>query len=833
PAAPKPEAKPAAPAPAPEAKPAAPAPAPAPAAPKPEEKPAAPEPAPTVGLTQIQVFPDVIHLTTARDRQSIVVQASYADGITRDVTREAKLTPANPAVLRRDEDTFYPLSDGETTMAVTFGDKSQTIPVKVAQAKTQLPLSFRLDVMPVFLRAGCNTGSCHGSSRGKDGFRISIFGFDPDGDHFRLTREMVGRRINLAVPADSTLLEKSIGAVQHTGGKRFEADSEMYRIIHEWIEKGANNDDVSKLPTVLGVDIYPKNGVLDGKGSRQQMTVRARYSDGTDRDVTKLSLFQTNNESSAAVTPEGLVTAGDRGEAFVMARFETHTVGSQFIVLPKGLKFAYPSEPEANYIDKLVAAKLQKLRIAPSGVCDDDAFLRRVYLDVVGLTPTTDEYTKFITSTDPAKRAKVIDELLERKEFSEIWVSQWAELLQIRSTITVSYKSMFLYYNWLVEQLSKNMPMDQMVQELLGANGGTFKNPATNFYQTTTETLPLTESVAQVFMGMRIQCAQCHNHPFDRWTQDDYYGFAAFFSQIGRKQAEDFRELIVFNSGGGEMNHPVGGRVMPPKFLGGEAPDVKGKDRRVVLAKWLASPQNPWFASSFANRVWAHFTGVGIVEPVDDFRVSNPASNPELLEALGKRFTETKYDLKALVRDICNSRTYQRVTSRNESNTGDERNFSHALVRRIKAESLLDTISQVTETKDKFAGLPVGARAVQIADGGNSTYFLTTFGRATRETPCSCEVKMEPTLSQALHLLNGDTVNAKIQQGGVIKKLMESKKFPEERITDLYIRTLARKPTKEELDKIVPSLAKAPDQAQALGDIFWALLNSREFLFNH
>jgi hypothetical protein len=438
-----------------------------------------------------------------------------------------------------------------------------------------------------------------------------------------------------------------------------------------------------------------------------------------------------------------------------------------------------------------------------------------------------------MASTDPAKRSKVIDELLERKEFSEIWVNKWAELLQIRSTITVSYKSMFLYYNWLVERLSKNMPMDQMVQELLGANGGTFKNPATNFYQTTTETLPLTESVAQVFMGMRIQCSQCHNHPFDRWTQDDYYGFAAFFSQIGRKGGEDYRETIVFNSGGGEVNHPVGGRVMAPKFLGGETPNVQGKDRRVVLAKWLASPQNPWFATSFANRVWAHFMGVGIVEPVDDFRVSNPATNPELVEALGKHFTDTKYDLKALVRDICNSRTYQRSTLRNESNSSDERNFAHSLVRRIKAENLLDTISLVTNTKDKFQGLPLGARAVQIADGQSSTYFLTTFGRATRETPCSCEVKMEPTLSQALHLLNGDTVNAKIKQGGLVHQLMKSKKSPSEQITDLYVRCLARKPSKEELDALVPALSDKAKQAQALEDMFWALLNSREFLFNH
>lgn len=811
--------------------------APAPEAAKADEAPAPPpkpEPAPTEGLKELVIYPDAIHLTTARDRQSVVAQAFYEDGLTRDVTGEASFTLADPSLLRREGITYYPLVDGETVLSVKFGDKTSTIPVKVARAADSDPLSFRLDVMPIFLRASCNTGSCHGSSRGKDGFRLSIFGFDPEGDHFRLTREMVGRRIDRAVPEDSTLLEKSIGAVPHTGGKRFEKDGELYANLREWIGDGAPNDDVSKLPTVVGVDLYPLKGVLDGAGSTQQMTVRARYSDGTDRDVTSLSLFQTNNDVSAAVTEDGLVTAGERGEAFVMARYDAYTVGSQFIVLPKGLKFDYPDEPEGNYIDKLVADKLRKLRIAPSEICDDATFLRRVFIDIIGLPPTPEDYAKFMASTEPDKRAKLIDELLERKEFAEIWVSQWAELLQIRSSNTVSYKSMFLYYNWLADKIQKNTPMDEMVRELLSANGGTFKNPATNFYQTTTDRLLLTENVAQVFMGMRIQCAQCHDHPFDRWTQNEYYEFASFFSQIGRKRGEDYRELIVFNSGGGEVRHPVDNRVMQPRFLGGEAPDVKGKDRREVLANWLASSDNPWFATSFANRVWSHFMGVGIVEPVDDFRVSNPASNPELLEELGKRFTDGNYDLKALVRDICNSRTYQRATTRNESNAGDERNFSHALVRRIKAESLLDSISQVTDTKDKFRGLPLGSRAVQIADGGNSTYFLTTFGRATRETPCSCEVKMEPTLSQALHLLNGETSNAKINQGGLIPKILAEAKTPEERIKALYIRCLSREPTPEEIEKLSPPLAGDGKEAtEAMGDLFWALLNSREFLFNH
>jgi hypothetical protein len=564
------------------------------------------------------------------------------------------------------------------------------------------------------------------------------------------------------------------------------------------------------------------------------MTVRARYSDGTDRDVTSLAVFLTNNDTSAKISADGLITAGERGEAFVMARFGTFTVGSQVLVLPKGLQFEYPQEPDANYVDARVAAKLKKLRIAPSGLCGDEDFLRRAFIDIVGLVPTVEEYQLFVGSTDPAKRSNLVDELLERKEFAEIWVNKWAELLQVRQIPNqISQKGMFLYYNWLVDRLQKNTPMDQFVQELLSASGGTFANPATNFYQTTNDRLLLSENVAQVFLGMRIQCAQCHNHPFDRWTMDDYYSFSAFFAQIGRKQGEDYRETIVFNAGGGEANHPVGGRVMKPKFLGGAEPETAGQDRRNVLAGWLASKDNPYFARSFVNRVWAHFFGLGIVEPVDDFRVSNPASNPELLAELAQRFTDSKYDLKQLVREICNSRSYQRSTQRNASNQLDEKNFAHANLRRIKAENLLDVISEATDTRDKFPGLPLGARAVQIADGAVSTYFLTTFGRATRETVCSCEVKMEPTLSQALHLLNGDTVNNKIQQGGVIKRLLTEKKFPEERIAELYVRTLTRMPTQAELDQLVSVLNTAANPEQGLLDIYWALLNSREFLFNH
>src|SRR4051812_5956278 len=783
-------------------------------------------------LTSLEVYPPDINLETSRDRQSFVVQAWFADGLSRDVTAEAKVTVGNPMMARLDGNVVYPIADGTTELSVEWGGKSVKVPVKVTNAALDRPISFKLDVMPIFMRSGCNTGSCHGAARGKDGFRLSLFGFDPDGDHYRLTREINGRRINLALPAEGLLMEKASGRVPHTGGQRFKEGDEYWNTLIRWLEAGAPLDPPT-VATPVAVDVYPKRAVLDGKGSTQRLTVRAKYSDGTDRDVTNLTVFLSNNDNSAMVGPDGIVTADNRGEAFVMARFATFTVGSPFVVLPKGIQFQFPQVPENNYVDTLVHKKLKDLRIAPSELCTDEAFVRRVYLDVAGLLPTPEEFDRFMKGTAPNKREALVDELLGRKEFAELWVMKWAELLQIKSSNQVSYKATLLYYNWLQDKISRNVPVNEWVQELLGATGGTFKNSATNYYQNETDILKVSENVAQVFMGMRIQCSQCHNHPFDRWTMNDYYGFAAFFSQIGRKGTDDPREIVVFNSGGGEVTHPVTKQVMKPKFLGGAEPDVAGKDRRQVLAAWLASPENPYFATNLANIVWGHFFGRGIIQEVDDVRVSNPPSNAELLNELGKKFTEYKYDFKKLVRDICTSRTYQLSTVANESNAGDTRNFAHQTVRRIRAETMLDVISQATETKNKFPGLPLGARAVQIADGNVSTYFLTTFGRATRETVCSCEVKLEPTLSQSLHMLNGDATTNRIRQGGLIAKRLVEKKAPEQIIEELYLRTLTRRPSPIEQDRLRAALNEEPDKAKGLEDVFWALMNTREFVFNH
>ena len=783
----------------------------------------------------ITVSPADVNLSSVRDRQSLIIQAVMENGLTYDVTDKAEVKVGNGDLVRQDQATFYPRADGSTEITVAYGGHELKVPVAVSNATVDPAISFRLDVMPVFMKTSCNNGSCHGAKSGKDGFRMSLFGFDPEGDHHYLTREIPGRRINLAIPEESLLVEKGAGIVPHTGGKRFSVGDENYNTLVRWLTAGAPNDPKpAEVPKVLSVEIYPKNAVMDGEGETQRLTVRAKYSDGTDRDVTSLAYFSSNNETSAEISQKGIVTAHARGEAFIMARFDTHTVGSHFIVLPKGLKYEDPKTPEFNYIDTLVHDKLRRLRMNPSEVCTDAEFLRRVFVDVTGTLPSSEEYEKFLADDDPQKREKVIDQLLNRKEFVDMWVMKWAELLQVRTINNrVAKKPMLRYFNWLKEKIASNTPSDVMVRELLASKGGTFSNPATNYYQTETQTLKVAENVAQVFMGMRIQCAQCHNHPFDRWTMDDYYGFAAFFSQIGRKRAEDPREQIIYNSRRGDVRHIVGNRVMQPKFLGGEVPDLQGRDRREVLAEWLASPDNPYFAKNLANIVWAHFFGKGIIDEVDDVRVSNPAVNAELLDELGKRFTEYNYDFRRLVRDICMSRTYQLSTATNPSNESDHSNFAHAELRRMRAEVLLDCISQVTSTTNKFPGLPVGARAVQIADGNTSTYFLTTFGRAKRESVCSCEVQMEPNLSQALHLINGDTSNTKIRQGGLIPQMLRDGSTPAEIITELYVRCFSRKPTEEELNKLVAVTKEEENPQQALEDIFWSLLNSREFLFNH
>ncbi len=803
----------------------------APGSPAVPEAPAAPAAPAAAGWESLAVYPPVVSLETAADLQNMIAVATRSDGVTKDVTAEVTWQLENPAFANLQEFRLTPVTDGETKLNASWNGHNVSVLIRVTRAAETKPISFHLDIMPILTRSGCNTGSCHGAARGKDGFRLSLFGFDPNGDYQRITREIGIRRINLAVPDQSLILLKATGAVQHSGGKKIEPGSKHYNTVLTWLKAGAPVD-AGPPPAVTKVDIYPKQAVMEGEASKQRLAVVATYSDGTTRDVYDLAGFTTNNDRTASVDPSPTITSGVRGEAFVMARFDTHTVGTQVLALPAGLTYVAPA-PSGNYIDNLVGNKLEKLRVLPSGLCTDEEFLRRATIDITGMLPTEQEYEAYMADASPDKRSKKIDELLNRKEFSEIWAMKWAELLMIKSNNQVSYKAAFLYNSWLTNQLAANVPIDQIVQQILASSGGVFENPATNYYQIEGDTLKTAENIAQVFMGIRTQCAQCHNHPFDRWTMDDYYGFAAFFAQIGRKTGEDYRETIVFDRRGGEVRHPVTGANAAPKYLGGEVPDVSNRDRREALAQWITSPANPFFSKSVANRIWAHFMGSGIVDPVDDFRVSNPASNPELLDDLAKRLIDYKFDFKQMVRDICNSQAYQRSCIPTEDNKTDLRNYSHASVRRIPAESLLDCISQVTQTKDKFRGLPVGARAVQIADGSTSTYFLTSFGRSGRNTVCACEASTDPSLSQALHLLNGDSVHGKISQGQIIKQWMDQGKTPEQIIELIYVRCLGRRATDPEKANLLKIVAESGDATIGLEDIFWGVLNSREFIFNH
>ncbi|VTU01791.1 Uncharacterized protein OS=Solibacter usitatus (strain Ellin6076) GN=Acid_5039 PE=4 SV=1: PSCyt2: PSD1 [Gemmataceae bacterium] len=703
--------------------------------------------------------------------------------------------------------------------------------------------SFRLDVMPVFFRAGCNSGGCHGASRGKDGFRLSLFGYDPAGDYFRLTQQMVGRRVNVAAPEQSLLLLKSIGAVPHTGGTLFDAKSPYYKTLLKWIDAGAP-DDAGTVPEVVGIALDPPKLVFDAGPGKQPLRVTAAYSDGTSRDVTALSLFQTNNKSVADVGADGVVTAGNRGDTNVFARFSRFTVGAEAIVLPKAADFAWPAVTANNYIDELVHAKLKKLLIVPSELCTDEEFLRRAHLDLVGLPPTPAEFGAFVADNSPDKRVKLVDALLARDEFADLWAAKWGEWLKINgvnnSLFGTDNKAAEIYYHWVRDQLRKNVPWDRFVRDQVTATGSNMLEPEVNFYTmlnaNRADPTALAQDVAQVLLGIRVQCAECHNHPFDRWTMDDYYGFVSLFTGTKIKYGSEPREVFVYRDAAAKpAKHALDGRLVPPRVLGGAAAVPSGRDPRAAFAAWLTAPGNDLFRRNLANRVWAHFFGTGIVDPVDDFRVSNPPSNPELLDELGKRFAAHGYDVKKLVRDICTSRTYQLSSAPNATNRGDDRQFSKAAVRRLRADVMLDTLSAATGVETEFKNYPRGHRAVQVPDGGHKygSYFLPTFGLATRETACACETKAEATFAQALHLCNGETVEKKLAASPVIPGLLKAGARPEAVIEELYVRALCRRPTAAELKTLLPLVADRPADRAAYDDIFWGLLNSTEFGVNH
>ena len=782
---------------------------------------------------KVDCYPAKIFLHPGQDRQTVVITRTGDSGVTAEVQKGVKFTTVPPGLVEVKEGIAFARNNGVGKLVVELDGKTIEIPCVVkGMDQPAPPVSYSRDVLPILTRAGCNAGKCHGAAAGKDGFRLSLFGFDPEGDLFRLVEEIPNRRVNLADPAGSLLITKALGEVPHTGGKKIEKGSEFHQLLVRWIAEGGKNDSAG-LAKPVAIHVGPPALVLEAGAQKHRIGVTADYSDGTTRDVTHLCAFYSSNDGAATVGHSGEISPVQRGEAFILARFATLTGGSSVIVRPANSQFRFPPVQANNYIDELVHSRLARLHIAPSELCSDAEFLRRLAIDLVGKLPEPDEITAFESDKDPQKRAKIVDRLVNRPEFQDIWIMRFAEMLQIRTANGTSPKGIGRYHDWLRSRVQAGASIDQVIREVLTATGGTFEKPAANYYQTETTPATLAENVAQVFCGMRIQCAQCHNHPFDRWTMDDYYGFTAFFAQVGYKQAADPREITIFNRGEGEIEHPLGNKAVTPRYLGDKDLSPGNTDRRELLATWLTSRDNPFLSRNLANVIWSHFLGKGIVEPVDDVRISNPPSNPELLDALGAKLANYRFDVRKLAIDICNSRTYQLSGVKNQSNKLDSSNFASAAVRRVRAEVLLDCISQVTLANTKFPGRPDGSRAVELLDGRSTNHFLTTFGRSTRETPCACEVKLEPTLSQALHLLNGENTTGKINQGGRVKKALQAGKKPRAVADELYIACLARRPSAGESAKIDEMLSKSKNIPEDLEDLFWALLNSREFIFNH
>lgn len=694
-------------------------------------------------------------------------------------------------------------------------------------------LHFANDIVPIFSRFGCNTSGCHGKAEGQNGFKLSVFGFDPAADYVALTQESRGRRVLPTIPDKSLLLLKASGGMPHGGGVRILRGTDEYRVLREWIASGMpiGRDDA---PRVTAVRVVPSEQVMAFR-SRQQMQVIAEYSDGHQVDVTRHARFQSNQEAVATVDVDGeVVIQAVAGDAAVMAAYQD--CNAIFTVLvPRPDVPAERGSPALNELDHLVDAKLQKLNIVPSPLCDDATYLRRIYLDLIGRLPTPAESRAFAAATHPEKRRLVVTELFQRPEYADYWALKWADWLRVDRQ-SLGHSGAYSYYKWIRDSFAANKRMDQFARELIEANGLVSDHPAAQFYRVARDPGDAAAMLSQSLLGVRIECAKCHHHPFDRWSQDDYYGMQAFFAPLAFKPSS--RGDILLPTKTDATKHPRTGASIFAHPLGTPMPDANpAGDRRQVLSNWVVEVGNPYFARNIANRVWAHLLGRGIVEPVDDMRSTNPPTNPALLDALAQRLVKSGFDLRELIQVIVASRTYQASTIVNPTNASDEQNYSRALLRRLDAEVLLDAICDATGVPEKFAGVPAGVRAVQLWDSQVTSYFLTTTGRPSRTTVCECERVSSPTVAQVLHTLNSPNLEAKLNHdGGRIVQLVAA--YPnddEQLIKEIYLAFFSRLPTAEELTAARQHFVEAGRAKRQLAaeDLAWSMLNSLEFAFNH
>ncbi len=774
-------------------------------------------------------------------RRQILVTEVSDSGEKRDATHGVTYSTDQPGIIRVENGMVIPLANGATQLSARAANGAEArIPVSVEDFSATRTVDFANQVVPVFTKAGCNGGGCHGKAAGQNGFRLSLLGFEPLEDYDHLVNESRGRRLFPASPERSLLLLKGAAELPHGGGKRLDIDSDDYRLLVRWIEQGMPPAN-PKAPTVESISVFPSLRTM-ALGGAQQLVVLAKYTDGHIDDVTRGALFESNDKEMAKVDGNGFVQLLNQpGDVTVMIRYQSKVAVFR-AVMPLGAPIAQ-MPPARNFVDDLVFKKLRILGMPPSEICDDNTFLRRVSVDVAGRLPTAKELEDFTADKSADKRDRAIDRLLATTDYADYFANKWSALLRNKRKDAKYANGNFAFYDWVRDSLMENKPFNSFVRDLLTAAGDVSENPPVAWYRQVRETTAELEDTAQLFLGMRLQCAQCHHHPYEKWSQQDYYRFAAFFSRVGRKPGRESGEEVIFHKRGkAEATNKKTKLQERPAGLGAPVTELSpDDDPRAVLADWMTSPKNPYFAKALVNRYWKHFLNRGLVEPEDDMRETNPPANPELLDALADSFVKSGFDLKALVRAITTSSTYQLTALPNAYNRADKQNFSHYYPKRLTAEVLYDSVDSLTSTASDFAGLPAGTRAVQLPDNSYnaSTYFFTVFGRPESSSACECERSQDASLAQSLHLLNAKGIQEKLanDKGRAASLAADATRTDQAKVNDLYHLAYGREASAEELEIALKHLsAKSGDpkaKRAAYEDILWALLNSKEFLFNH
>ncbi len=798
-------------------------------------------------IQKLAAYPSTVSLIGGDDAAQIIVSGTLAQGRTQDLSGDVKYDVADTKVVRvTPSGRVVPVGNGTTTVTARYGNHAATVKIQTKSIGEDLPINFANSVVPIFTKLGCNSGGCHGKSGGQNGFALSLLGFVPEVDYAALVKEARGRRLFLAAPESSLLLLKAVGAMAHGGGKRLDIDSDEYKVLRRWIASGTPYGDKDD-PVVTKITVFPEHRIVS-RNNRQQFAVYAHYSDDTVLDVTRLAQYESNDQDVAVVDGTGLVrTLELSGETAVMARYQSQVAVFRATV-PLGLKIPdYPFE-QKTIVDRFTHKQWKELGIVPSDLCSDEQFIRRVALDITGTLPTPEQIKAFLADNSADKRDKLIDRLLESPEYAYFFANRWADVLRVRRGNQAARAfGTFAFHNWIRESIAADKPYDEFVREILVSTGDETKNPPVVWYKDIKTPEQFVDDAAQVFLGVRMACAQCHHHPYEKWSQDDYWGIAAFYGRLGRKvapqpgvvvQGQNQRQVIYTKTTGNVTNKRTNKAADIRPLDGATVKVSPGEDPRQRLVDWMVSADNPFFARAVANRYWAHFFGRGLVDPLDDMRVTNPPSNPELLDALAKDLLDSKFSLKRLIKTIVKSRTYQLSAIPNEFNKHDKRSYARYYPRRVPAEVLFDAVTQVTNSTPTFAGLPGDRhsprRAIMLPDESFASYFLDVFGRPQRISACECERVTEANLAQALHLLNSQEVQDKVARaGGRAEQLTKDPRPDREKVEELFLWAFSRRPTEGQMRLALENIAlHASNKRVAYENIIWALINTKEFVFN-